>query len=73
MGLSKRDIVYLLLSVTLVATVIYIASDIHKIRQDVNEAVNYFEQVISMVKRELEWDLQEEQEVLALKLKAVHG
>lgn len=73
MGLSKRDIVYLLLSVTLVATVIYIASDIHKIRQDVNEAVNYFEQVRSMVKRELEWDLQEEQEVLALKLKAVHG
>lgn len=73
MGLSKRDIVYLLLSVTLVATVIYIASDIHKIRQDVNEAVNYFEQVRSMVKRELEWDLQEEQEVLALKLKAIHG
>ncbi|MFA5715626.1 MAG: hypothetical protein WC998_07795 [Candidatus Paceibacterota bacterium] len=73
MRLSKRDIVYMLLSTTLVATTIYIAIDMHSIKRDVNDAVNYFEQVRSMIKKELEWDLQEEQTELALKLKAVHG
>ena len=73
MRLSKKDIVYLLLSVTLVVTTMYIAIGMHSIKRDVHDAVNYFEQVRSMIKKELEWDLQEEQTELALKLKAVHG
>lgn len=73
MRLSKKDIVYMLLSTTLVVATIYIAVDIHRIKRDLNDAVNYFEQVRSMIKKELEWDLQEEQTDLALKLKAVHG
>ena len=73
MRLSKKDIVYMLLSTTLVVATIYIAVDIHRIKRDLNDAVNYFEQVRSMIKKELEWDLQEEQTELALKLKAVHG
>lgn len=73
MRLSKKDIVYMLLSTILVATTIYIAVDIHRIKRDLNDAVNYFEQVRSMIKKELEWDLQEEQTEMALKLKAVHG